>query len=150
MKVIGMTALDLFRIEGGFIIGGVEYDPTVSPYECGLGWSVSLDKGDFQGREGVVRDRDATTLRLTSVALDSGGDEASGAPVFVDGEQVGLVTQAIVSPYLGGRTLGLAKIRKELVEPGTRIEARVGDDLVLGQVVRHPVYEPERKRAKES
>ena len=64
MKVIGMVALDLFRIEGGFIIGGIEYDPTVSPYECGLGWSVDLDKGDFQGREGLVRDRDATELRL--------------------------------------------------------------------------------------
>jgi len=150
MKVIGMVALDLFRIEGGFIIGGVEYDPTVSPYECGLGWSVNLDKGDFQGREGVVRDRDGTTLRLTSIVLDSGGDEASGAPVFVGGEQVGLVTQAIVSPYLGGQTLGLAKIRKDFGEPGTRIEARVGDDRVPGQVVRHPVYEPERKRAKES
>ena len=64
MKVIGMVALDLFRIEGGFIIGGVEYDPTVSPYECGLGWSVDLGKGDFQGREGLERDRDATELRL--------------------------------------------------------------------------------------
>jgi len=53
MKVIGMTALDLLRIEGGFIIGGVEYDPSVSPYECGLGWSIALDKGDFQGRAGV-------------------------------------------------------------------------------------------------
>ena len=44
-----MVCLDLFRIEGGFIIGGVEYDETVSPYECGLGWSVDLDKDDFQG-----------------------------------------------------------------------------------------------------
>ena len=60
LAVIGMVALDLFRIEGGFIIGGVEYDPTVSPYECGLGWSVDLDKGDFQGREGCLRDRDET------------------------------------------------------------------------------------------
>ena len=56
MKVIGMVALDLFRIEGGFIIGGIEYDPTVSPYECGLGWSVDLDKGEFQGRHALARD----------------------------------------------------------------------------------------------
>ena len=69
------SALDLFRIEGGFIIGGVEYDETVSPYECGLGWSVDLDKADFQGRDGCVRDRDATTLRLTSVVLEGGGDD---------------------------------------------------------------------------
>jgi len=150
MKVIGMIALDLFRIEGGFIIGGVEYDPTVSPYECGLGWSVALDKGDFQGREALARDRDETMLRLTSVVLESGGDEASGAPLLVDGEEVGLVTQAVSSPYLGGKTLGLAKIRKELKEPGTRVEARMGDEVVAGEVVRHPVYDPERRRAKES
>ena len=116
MAVIGMVALDLFRIEGGFIIGGIEYDPTVSPYECGLGWSVDFAKGDFQGRDGP-RPTATTTLRLTSVVLDAGGDEASGARLSVDGQEVGFVTQAVVSPHLGGKTLGLAKIRKELREP---------------------------------
>ena len=150
MKVIGMVALDLFRIEGGFIIGGVEYDPTVSPYECGLGWSVAFDKGDFQGREGCLRDRDATALRLTSVVLESGGDAASGAPILAGGEEVGIVTQAVESPILGGKTLGLAKIRKDLNVPGTRVEARVSGEPVGGEVVQHPVYEKERRRAKES
>jgi glycine cleavage system T protein len=150
MKVIGMVALDLFRIEGGFIIGGVEYDPTVSPYECGLGWSVSLDKGDFQGREGILRDKEATTMRLTSVTLESGGDAASGAPLFVDGEEVGLVTQAVEAPILDGGTLGLAKVRKGLNVSGTAVVARVGDEDIAGEIVQHPVYEKERRKAKES
>jgi glycine cleavage system T protein (aminomethyltransferase) len=150
MKVIGMVALDLFRIEGGFIIGGVEYDPNVSPYECGLGWSVDLGKGDFQGREALARDKEATQLRLTSVVLERGGDEASGGEIFVDGEEVGLVTQAVESPYLGGRTLGLAKIRKDLLNPGQTIDVGIGEERVRGEVVQHPVYEKERKRAKES
>jgi aminomethyltransferase len=150
MNVIGMNALDLFRIEGGFIIGGVEYDQTVSPYECGLGWSVELDKGDFQGKEALARERDATRLRLTSVVLESGGDEASGAPLFVDGEEVGVVTQAIAAPYLDGKTLGLAKIRKDLNRPGQQVQARVGESPVSGEIVSHPVYDAGRKRAKES
>ena len=150
MKVIGMVALDLFRIEGGFIIGGIEYDPTVSPYECGLGWSVDLDKGDFQGREALARDQDTTNLRLTSVVLERGGDEASGGAIVVDGEEAGLVTQAVASPYLGGKTLGLAKIRKELNKPGQNIVVRIGDEEVAGEVVDHPVYDKERRRAKES
>src|SRR5213080_1064717 len=150
MRLIGMAALDLFRIEGGFIIGGIEYDPTVSPYEAGLGWSVALDKGEFQGRAGLERDRVATVLRLTSVVLESGGDDASGAPLSVDGAEVGFVTQAIVSPYLSGKTLGLAKVRKEQAEAGTKVTARVGDDIVAGEIVSHPVYDPKRKRAKES
>lgn len=149
MKLIGMTALDLFRIEGGFIIGGVEYDPSVSPFECGLGWAVAFEKGGLTGRAGLEHDRDATTLRLTSVVLDSGGDDASGAKLFVDGAEVGFVTQAVVSPYLGGKTLGLAKVHRDHREPGTAVTARVGEDDVAGEIVRHPVYEPERKRAKE-
>jgi aminomethyltransferase len=149
MKVIGMDALDLFRIEGGFIIGGVEYDPTVSPYECALGWSVDLEKGPFQGREGILRDRDATELRLGSVVLDSGGAAASGAPLLVDGVAVGLVTQAVESPFLGGRTLGLAKLPLGLKVAGTKVVARVAGTDVPGEVVEHPVYEKERRRAKE-
>jgi aminomethyltransferase len=148
MKLIGMVALDLFRIEGGFIIGGIEYDPMVSPWEAGLGWAVDLEKGQFQGRDAIERDRDATDLRLTSVVLESGGDEASGAPLLVDGEEVGLVTQAVESPHLGGKTLGLAKIQKDLRSPGQKVDARVGESTVAGEVVRHPVYDPERKRAK--
>jgi len=148
LKVVGMNALDLFRIEGGFIIGGVEYDATVSPYESGLGWSVSQDKGDFQGKEALARDREDTQLRLTSVRLDAGGAEASGAPLLVDGEEVGLVTQAVSAPFLDGATLGLAKIRKELNQPGTKVQARVGEELVDGELVKHPVYDPERKKVK--
>jgi aminomethyltransferase len=150
MKLIGMVALDLFRIEGGFIIGGIEYDPTVSPFECGLGWSVDFGKGDFQGREALERDKDATQLRLTSVVLESGGDEASGGDIFVDGEEVGLVTQAVESPYLDGKTLGLAKIRKDLIEVGRTIDVQIGDEQVRGELVTHPVYDKERKRVKES
>ena len=150
VRVIGMIALDLFRIEGGFIIGGIEYDATVSPYECGLGWSVALDKGDFQGREALARDKEATHLRLTSIVLERGGDEASGAVLSVDGEEVGLVTQAVESPYLGGKTLGLAKVRKEVNEPGRAVEAQIDGGVVAGEIVSHPVYDPERRRAKES
>jgi len=151
MKVIGMTALDLLRIEGGFIIGGVEYDASVSPYECGLGWSVALDKGDFQGRAGVERDREQTTHRLTSVVLESGGDAATDARLSIDGEDAGYVTQAVASPHLDGQTLGLAKLPKGVAHAvGTTVTARVGGADVAGEVVRHPVYDPERKRVKES
>ena len=150
MRVIGMDALDLFRIEGGFIIGGVEYDPSVSPYECGLGWSVDLDKANLRAADALRRDREAADVRLTSVVLESGGAAASGAALAAGGEPVGLVTQAVVSPHLGGATLGLAKIRTHLAEPGTRIVAQVGSAAVAGEVVRHPVYDPQRRRAKES
>lgn len=150
MRVIGMEALDLFRIEGGFIIGGVEYDPTVSPFECGLGWSVDFDKDTLPARDALLRDRDATTHRLVSVRLESGGADATGARLESGGREVGHITQAITSPHLEGATLGLAKIEKELTAPGTAVEARVAGAAYAGVVVGHPAYDPERRRAKES
>src|SRR2546430_14714960 len=50
MKEIGMTALDLLRIEGGFIIGGVEDEPSASPFEGGRRWARSFAKGGSHGR----------------------------------------------------------------------------------------------------
>ena len=64
--------------------------------------------------------------------------------------QVGLVTQAVESPFLDGKTLGLAKLRQDVRVPGTSLTARVGDDDVAATVVEHPVYEKERRRAKEA
>ena len=149
MHVIGMDALDLFRIEGGFIIGGVEYDPTVSPFECGLGWSVDFGKAELPAREALERDRDGTTRRLASVVLDAGGAGASGAPLESGGREVGYVTQAVVSPFLQGATLGLAKLERDCAVPGTHLQARVDGATIGSEVVRHPVYDPERRRAKE-
>jgi aminomethyltransferase len=149
MKIIGMDALDLFRIEGGFIIGGIEYDRTVPPFECGLGWAVELQKDDFQGKAALMRLKETSDLRLASVALAAGGPAASGAPLTRAGEQVGFVTQAIVSPYLDGKTLGLAKLHRPHNSPGTALEAMVEGRPVTAEVVRHPVYDRERKRAKE-
>jgi len=124
------------------------YKRQVSPYECALDWAIEYDKGDFQGKAAILKDKETSPVRLTSVVLESGGDAATGAPISVGGANVGVVTQAIVSPYLGGKTLGLAKLRKDLVEPGTRISAQVAGNDVRGEVVRHHVYDPERKRVR--
>ena len=150
MRVLGMDALDLLRVEGGFIIGGVEYDETTSPYECGLGWTIDTSTPQLVGRESLIRDHDTVLLRLASVQLASGGDAASRAPIELDGVPVGSITQAITSPYLGGATLGLAKIRKDLTTPGTAVTARIDEQHISGTVVQHPVYDPDRHRARQS
>src|SRR5260370_28429217 len=125
MRIIGMDALDLFRIEGGFIIGGVEYDQTVPPFECGLGWAVDFGKDHFQGRAALMHLKETSDVRLTSVVLPTGGAAASGAPLTHAGEQAGYVTQAIVLPYLDAKTLGVGKMRRPYHSPPTPLEAVV-------------------------
>lgn len=148
MRMVGMTALDLLRIEGGFIIGGVEYNETVSPYECGLGWAVELDKGPFQGKATLTKDKAAAPMRLMSVTLEAGGDAATNAPVMLDGTKVGFVTQAIVSPFLRGKTLGLAKITKAQARRGSAITVQVEGRDIAGVIGQQKTYDPERTRVR--
>jgi aminomethyltransferase len=62
----GLQALDIARLEAGFILIGVDYvsaesarqeADTVSPYTLGLGWAVKLDKTSFHGREALAAER---------------------------------------------------------------------------------------------
>ena len=82
------------------------------------------------------------------MVLDEGGAGASGAVLEAHGQEVGIVTQAVVSPHLEGATLGLAKIRKDMATPGTQVTARLAGGPVPGRVVPHPTYDPELMRAK--
>jgi aminomethyltransferase len=149
MRPVGVAAIMMVRIEAGMVMGdGLEYDDTVSPWECGLGWAVDLGKGDFQGREATLKLRDERTARLASVVLNRGEDAATGAELSVDGERVGHVTMSVPSPYLGGKTLGLAKVHRDHASPGTKVSASVEGEDVAGELVATPVYDPERKRVK--
>lgn len=59
----GLVAMDVARVEAGFILLGVDYvsaevarvaDDHYDPYELGLGWAVKLDKKNFVGRRALL------------------------------------------------------------------------------------------------
>ena len=85
---IGANAVMMVRIEAGLIMGeGLEYDSTVSPFECGLGWAIDFEKDDFRGREALIALKDGAPTRLVTVRLAGGDDAATGAPLEHVGER---------------------------------------------------------------
>ena len=138
----------MLRIEAGLIMGeGLEYDSTVSPFECGLGWAIDFDKGDFHGREALIALEDSAPMRLVTVRLAGGDDAASGALLEHAGERIGHVTMSMPSPYTGA-TLGLARVKREHAAPGTSVVAHLDDGLIEGEIVPMPVYQPDRARVR--
>ena len=128
----GAAAVMMCRIEAGMIMGELEYDETMTPYECRMGWAVDLGKEEFQGKSALARARDSPSVDVVSVVL-SGEGEYDGAPLTVDGERVGHVTMAVPSPHLGGRFLGLARVDVKHAAPGSGPRCRCrrrsnGDD----------------------
>lgn len=141
----GGAALMMVRIEAGMVMGdGLEYDSTVSPFECGLGWAVDFGKQNLHAREALMELRESAPTRLVSVVMGKGDDAATGARLSRDGADVGHITMSVQSPLLGGKTLGLARVATALSEPGMGLVASVGEEEIEAVVVPTPVFDPER------
>jgi aminomethyltransferase len=88
IRPVGEYAIDVARVEAGFLIVGADYtgagpdragsvvelsaDHHASPYEIGLGTFVDLRKDAFVGRDALAAEHDAggPRLRLAGLALD--------------------------------------------------------------------------------
>ena len=67
----GYRAIDSLRLEKGYRVWGADITPDEQPYQAGLGFAVKLDKGEFIGREALLRAReDGGAPRLCCLVLD--------------------------------------------------------------------------------
>ena len=53
----GYKAIDTLRLEKAYRYWSAEISPDYTPYEAGLGFAVKLDKGDFLGREALLKQK---------------------------------------------------------------------------------------------
>jgi aminomethyltransferase len=116
LALCGLTVAFGLRIEKGYIMR-FDFAGGRTPYEVGLGWTVKLDKGDFIGREALVRRKEAGfDEKLVSLALQDEYVPATGDLILCDDDEVGEVTTAaygyaVQSPIaLGYLPIGLAQV----------------------------------------
>lgn len=120
IHAMGLSALEMVRIEAGFVMPGFDFntaESTVrngydrSPFEVGLGWVVSLDKGHFTGRKALLEEKaHPAKRRLTKLVVD--GNKPVGESFVYDGRdgnQVGEIKCTTWSPILKAN-LALADI----------------------------------------
>ena len=163
LRPIGSDALNLARVEAGFIITNTDFIPadqalredrTRSPLELGLAWMIDWDKGHFTGRRALM----AEGVRGSDwalVGLDVPGNVSAEGSILYHAKkhEVGMVTSAAWSPATK-RSLAIAQIQSRY---------RMGDDLWVEiyalrelhyvklmlqvTVVERPFFNPARKRA---
>ena len=107
IKPFGSDALELARIETGFLQAGVDFVPAESavrsgrsrsPFELGLAWLVDLDKPVFNGRKALLQER-AQGSRYRFAMLDVEGNKpAHNSFILKAGKKVGTVTSAAWCP----------------------------------------------------
>ena len=120
IQPMGLDALEMVRIEAGFIMPGFDFNTAEStirngydrsPYEVGLGWVVSLDKGHFTGRKALIAEKSQPIRRrLTKLVVD-GNKPVGEAFIYAGkgGKLAGEIKCSIWSPVLKAN-LALADI----------------------------------------
>ena len=135
---VGLGARDTLRLEKGLMLYGNDIDRTTTPLEAGLGWVVKLDKGDFLGREALVRQKEAgIRRRLVGLEMEGPAIPRHGYPLFHDGRSIGTVTSGTRSPMLG-RGIALGYVEASAAAAGTRLEVEIRGRRHAAKVVRPP------------
>ena len=63
LRLVGMQAVNSLRMESGYRHWETEIGPEDTPYEAGLGFCVDLNKGDFIGRDALLRQKEKGIAR---------------------------------------------------------------------------------------
>jgi aminomethyltransferase len=136
----GLGARDVLRLEMGYPLYGQDLSPERTPLEAGLSWAVALDKGDFTGRDALLRQRErGLPRRLRAlVTEDRRHIPRPHQRVLADGEVAGEVTSGTFSPTLE-RGIALAYLSPaDAFEPGSEVEIDVRGRRGPARVVRLP------------
>jgi aminomethyltransferase len=165
IRPIGSQALDMVRIEAGFIMPNLDFvsaESTVhlsrdrSPFELGLDWLVDLKKGHFNGRRALLEEQRRGPVRRL-VGLDIEGNKpAHNALLYADKgcrKQVGSVTSAMWSPTCK-RNIALAMVDVPYFQLGREIWAEIylcrelvwERRIARATVVEKPFFAPERRK----
>jgi aminomethyltransferase len=141
LQPCGLGARDTLRTEVCYPLYGHELDENTSPIEAGLGVFVSFDKGDFVGREALLRQK-TEGVRRKCVAFRMMGKAAPprpGYPIHGGGRPLGMVVSGTQSPSLNVG-IGLGYVPPEFAAPGTTVEIEIRGRLYPAEVVRKPIF----------
>jgi glycine cleavage system aminomethyltransferase T len=138
----GRGAFDSLRLEKGYRLWGNDMHSEYTPYEAGIGFTVKLDKGDFIGREALLRLKEQGLARkLCCLVLDDPSTIVLGKEPILDGERVlGYVTSANYG-YSVGQSIAYGYLPIDQASPGTAVAIEYFGQRHAATVAREPLYD---------
>lgn len=147
IRDVGYRAIDSLRMEKNYLYWSSDITPDYTPYEAGLGFRVNLNKGDFIGRDALMKQKEAgIRQKLCAFTLENPLPLYGGEAVIRDGRVVGVTSSGNFS-YTTGKSVAYAYLPVELAAAqGFTVEAFTEQSLAT----RHdgPLYDPKNERLK--
>jgi len=147
LELVGLAARDTLRLEVGFMLYGNDIDDSTTPLEAGLAWTVRMNKGDFNGREALERQKtQGLTRKLAGFQLDGRRVPRHNMVIESRGRPIGRVTSGTYSPSLE-RPIGMGYVEAPFASPDQTFEVKAGDASLSAHVVRRPFYTAGSRRS---
>jgi aminomethyltransferase len=139
-KPCGLGARDTLRLEAAMPLYGHELNEDIDPFQAGLSWAVKMDKGDFLGRDALLRRReDARLPRRVGLELVGRRAAREGSLVLREGQTIGRVTSGTVTPTLN-KAIALAYVDPAFIALGTPCAVDIRGKNAEARVVPLPFY----------
>jgi aminomethyltransferase len=137
------NCLDKIRIEAALLFYPYDMSEANTPWEVGLGWSVSRSKDDFMGRQALFAAEGREKVKFGGVSCASTTDVLEAdATLFLNDEEVGVVNSPAYSHRLK-KSLALVHLQPDIV-PGTAVQLR-GKEQSLDVIVESlPFHDPNK------
>ena len=142
------TALDKVRIEAALLFFGYDMNAEHSPWEVGLGFTVSKDKGDFRGKDRVYALRGQERFKLAGLEISHDDALVGGEKLMLDGKEVGVINSPGYSHRLG-KSLALVHLHPDATALGTQLSV-IGDATdYKASVAQIPFYDASKSKVRE-
>ena len=138
------TALDKVRIEAGLLFYGYDMTADNTPWDVGLGFTISATKGDFRGKDAVLAARGSVTVNNVCLDIDHSDMVEGGETLSFDGAEIGIINSPCFSHRLN-KSLALAHI-KPGVPVGSVINVSSDDVNTTATIVKTPIYDPDKSK----
>jgi len=144
IKPAGLGARDTLRLEAKMALYGNDIDNTTTVLEAGLGWVLKLEKGNFNGRDVLLKQKEQGLKRkLVGFEMVDKGIARHGYDVVKGGKKIGYVSSGSHAPFLQ-KAIGLAYLPSEMSEIGTEFEIDVRGKNLKAVVVKTPFYKRQK------
>ena len=140
LEPVGLAARNTLRLEAKLLLYGNDMDETTSVLEANLGWICKFQKGNFVGRDELVKQRDAGVKRiLTGFEMIDRGIARDHYAAEIEGKRIGYVTSGSPAPFLK-KNIGLAYLPVDYSDIGKQFDVIIREKPVKAQVVPTPFY----------
>jgi aminomethyltransferase len=147
IRPCGLGARNTLRLEAGMSLYGHEISEDINVLEAGLDHWLKLDKGDFLGREALLKVQASGGPQRKIIGLEmlERGIARDGYPVLsLDGEPFGSITSGSPAPFLK-TNIAMALVPTATAISGTDVLVDVRGNRVRAKQVPLPFYKRPKK-----